>query len=176
MRRLRTLSSRRLAAIVAAVAALAVTAGIAQAGLIGSDPKPQPKVLDRAIVDAVNAPAPAGVSARIEFTNGLLPSGSLPNGAGGPLAAGAEGRVWFAGDGRFRLELQSEEGDAQIVSDGRRLSVYDATSETVYRLALPQEKREADRREPATLADVRRGLERLADCLLYTSPSPRDRS
>ena len=172
MRRLRTLSSRRLAAIVAAVAALAVTAGIAQAGLIGSDPKPQPKVLDRAIVDAVNAPAPAGVSARIEFTNGLLPSGSLPNGAGGPLAAGAEGRVWFAGDGRFRLELQSEEGDAQIVSDGRRLSVYDATSETVYRLALPQERREADRREPATLADVRRGLERLAEAWTLSGAQP----
>jgi len=172
MRRLRTLSPRRLAAIVAAVVALAVTAGIAQAGLIGSDPKPEPKALDRAILDAVNAPAPAGLSARIEFTNGLLPSGSLPGGGGGPLAAGAQGRVWFAGDGRFRLELQSEEGDAQIVSDGRQLSVYDATSKTVYRLALPADERDRADREPATLADVRRGLERLAQAWTLSGAEP----
>ena len=172
MRRLRTLSPRRLAAIAAAVIALAVTAGIAQAGLMGSDPKPQPKALDRAILDAVNAPAPAGVSARIEFTNGLLPSGSLPNGAGGPLAAGAEGRVWLAGDGRFRLELQSEEGDAQVVSDGRQLSVYDATSKTVYRLALPQDRSDHAGRETATLADVRRGLERLAQAWTLSGAQP----
>jgi len=172
MRRLRTLSSRRLAAIAAAVAVLAVTAGIAQAGLIGSDPKPRPKALDRAIVDAVNAPAPAGVSARITFTNGLLPSGSLPAGAGGPLAAGAEGRLWLAADGRLRLELQSDRGDAQIVSDGRQLSIYDSASETVYRVAVPQEKGERAEREPATLAGVRRGLERVARAWTLSGAQP----
>ena len=78
MRRLRTLSSRRLIAIVAAVAVLATTAAIAQAGLIGGEPKPEPKALDRAILDAANAPAVEGISARIAFTNGLLPSG-LPS-------------------------------------------------------------------------------------------------
>ena len=108
MRRLRTLSSRRLIAIVAAVAVLAASAAIAQAGLIGGEPKPEPKALDRAILDAANAPAVEGISARIEFTNGLIPSGSLPGGGSSPLAAGADGRLWMARDGRFRLELQSE--------------------------------------------------------------------
>ena len=118
MIRLRTLSSRRLIAIVAAVAVLAATAAVAQAGLIGSDPKPEPKALDRAILDAVNAPVPEGVSARISFTNGLIQAGSLPGGGAGPILSGAEGRLWAARDGRFRLELQSERGDAQITSDG----------------------------------------------------------
>ena len=49
----------------------------------------------------------------------------------------------MADDGRFRLELQSERGDAQIASDGKTLSVYDASSKTVYRVALPAEKRQA---------------------------------
>jgi outer membrane lipoprotein-sorting protein len=171
MRRLRTLSTRRLTAIAVAVAALAVTAGIAQAQL-GSDPKPQPKPLDRAIADAINAPAPAGVTARITFINALLPAGSMPNGSGGPLLAGAEGRLWLARDGRMRLELQSERGDAQIFSDGERLSVYDSRSHTVYRVAIPQKREQHAERKPATLADVRRGLERLAQAWTLSGAQP----
>ena len=172
MRRLRTLSSRRLIAIVAAVAVLATTAAIAQAGLIGGEPKPEPKALDRAILDAANAPAVEGISARIEFTNGLIPSGSLPNGGSSPLAAGAAGRLWMAGDGRFRLELQSESGDAQIASDGRTLSVYDASAKTVYRLALPDERPDEADRGPVTLEQVRRGLDRLARAWTLSGAEP----
>ena len=172
MRRLRTLSSRRLIAIVAAVAVLAATAAIAQAGLIGADPKPEPKALDRAILDAANAPAVAGISARISFTNGLLPSGSLPNGGESALAAGADGRLWMARDGRFRLELQSDAGDAQIASDGRTLSIYDASAKTVYRVAMPEERPRKGEREPATLADVRRGLDRLARAWTLSGAKP----
>jgi outer membrane lipoprotein-sorting protein len=173
MRRLRTLSPRRLSAVVAAVVLLAASAAIAQAGLIGGDPKPEPKPLDRAILDAANAPAVDGVSARISFTNGLLPSGSLPGGGASPLAAGADGRLWMARDGRFRLELQSEAGDAQIASDGRMLSVYDASAKTVYRVALPDERPEkAERGEPVTLAEVRRGLDRLARAWTLSGARP----
>ena len=171
MRRLRTLSTRRLTAIAVAVAALALTAGIAQAQL-GSDPKPEPKALDRAIADAVNAPAPAGVSARIEFTNGLLPAGSTSGGAGGPLLSGAEGRLWLAGDGRMRLELQSDRGDAQVVSDGKRLSVYDADSDTVYRVAIPQGRTQHADGEATSIADVRRGLEKLAQAWTLSGARP----
>src|SRR5215204_2578036 len=107
MRRLRTTSTRRLVAIAAALVALALTGALAQAAISGSDPKPDPKPLDRAVHDAITAPPLDGVSARVTFTNGLLPSGSLPQGAASPLA-GAEGRLWLAGDGRVRIELQSE--------------------------------------------------------------------
>jgi outer membrane lipoprotein-sorting protein len=172
MRRLRTLSSRRLTAIVAAVALLAATAAIAQAGLIGADPKPAPKALDRAILDAANAPAVPGVSARIQFKNGLLPSGALPRGGPSPLASGADGRLWITRDGRFRLELQSEAGDAQISSDGETLSVYDASSKTVYRVALPQRRSRPAQSEPTTLGDVRRGLDRLARAWTLSGAKP----
>jgi outer membrane lipoprotein-sorting protein len=173
MRRLRTTSTRRLYAIAAAVAVLAAGGGIAQAALGGSDPRPAPKPLDRAVLDAVNAPAVAGVSARIEFTNGLLPGGSLPHGGGSPLASGAEGRLWLAADGDLRLELQSDAGDAQITSDGERISVYDSTSNTVYRMDAPREDARPERDdEPATLADVRRGLDRLAEAWTLSGAQP----
>lgn len=56
---------------------------------------------------------------------------------GSPLLTGASGRLWLTNDGHLRLELQSDSGDAQIVSDGKTLSVYDASSNTAYELALP---------------------------------------
>ena len=142
MRYLRTASTTRIVTLLAAVVALVLSAGFAQAAL-DSDPKPDPKPLDRAILDAVNAPAVDGVSARVTFTNGMLPSGSLPHGAASPLAAGAEGRLWLAGDGRMRLELQSEAGDAQIVAGDDRLTIYDSSSETAY--VLPVERGEQKR-------------------------------
>ena len=160
MRRLRTTSTQRLVTIVAAVVALALTGALAQAAISGNDNKPEPKLLDRAVHDAISAPPVDGVSARITFTNGLLPSGSLPNGGGSPLAAGAEGRLWLA-DGRARLELQSDAGDAQIVADGERLTVYDSSAETAYTMPLPAGKEGPAREEPS-LEDVRRGLDRLA--------------
>jgi len=172
MRRLRTLPTSRLAAIVAAVAVLAASAAVAQAGLIGSDPKPQPKALDRAILDAANAPPVDGISARIAFTNALIPSGALPNGGSSPLVAGAKGRAWIARDGRFRLELQSDAGDAQIASDGHTLTVYDASAKTVYRVAVPQEKPDRSAHERATLAGVRRGLDRLAQAWTLSGARP----
>jgi outer membrane lipoprotein-sorting protein len=170
MRFLRTTSTPRLLILLAATVALVLSAGFAQAALSGSE-KPDPKPLDRAILDAVNAPAVEGVSARVTFTNGLLPSGSLPSGAGSPLAAGAEGRLWLADDGRIRLELQSQAGDAQIVAGEDRLTVYDSSSETAYVMPLErtQDKRE---REPASLADVRRGLDRLAEAWTLSGAQP----
>src|ERR687897_909631 len=136
MRRLRTTSPERLVAVVAALIALALSGAFAQAAISGSDDKPDPKPLDRAVHDAITAPPVDGVSARVTFTNGLLPSGSLPQGAASPLAAGAEGRLWLAGDGRARLELQSDAGDAQIVADGERLVVYDSGTETAYTMPM----------------------------------------
>ena len=159
MRHLRTASTTRIVTLLAAVVALVLSAGFAQAAL-DSDPKPEPKPLDRAILDAVNAPAVDGVTARVTFTTGLLPAGSLPRGAVSPLAEGAEGRLWLAGDGRIRLELQSEAGDAQIVAGDDRLTIYDSASETAY--VLPMKRGEPQEHEPATLADVQGGLDRLA--------------
>jgi outer membrane lipoprotein-sorting protein len=172
MRRLRTASTRRLYGIVAVVALLAATAGIAQAALSGSPAAPAAKPLDRAVLDALRAPDVSGVSARVKFTNGLLPGGSLPDGAGSPLTQGAEGRLWAAGDGRFRVELQSDRGDAQIVDDGERVTLYDPGSKTAYTAPSQARKQTRDPAEQPTLAGVRRALDRLGQTWTLSGAKP----
>jgi outer membrane lipoprotein-sorting protein len=172
MRRLRTISTRRLYGLVAVIALLAATAGIAQAALTGSASAPPAKPLDRAVLDALRAPEVQGVSARVEFTNGLLPSGSLPGGGASPLLQGANGRVWVAGDGRFRVELQSDRGDAQIVDDGSHVTIYDPASKTAYVAPSQEGGRRHDTGRPPTLADVQRGLNKLATSWTLSGARP----
>jgi outer membrane lipoprotein-sorting protein len=174
---MRTASPRRLAAMVAAAIMLAVSAGIAQAALTGSGPTPAPKALDRAVYDAAHAPAVDGITARVTFTNRLLPSGALPEGTASPLTTGASGRLWLTGDGRLRVELQSPSGDAQIVADGTRFSVYDAASNTVYKGLLPDDMARGasgDRHHGSsvTLDAIRRGLDRLAQRWTLSGAQP----
>jgi outer membrane lipoprotein-sorting protein len=156
MRRLRTTPLHQLGLAAALVVALVIGGvGIAQA--VGGGGTPPPKPLDQAIYDAARAPEPQGITARIHFTNNLLPAGSLPQGSGSPVITGADGRLWLTDDGRLRLELQSDAGDAQIVSDGKHFSVYDAASNTVYKGALPQERQKASKPEP-TIGGIRSSL------------------
>ena len=63
MKRLRTVSTRRLLVIVGAIVVLAITAGIAQGALSSSSPTPAAKPLDRAVLKAVNAPEVDGLTA-----------------------------------------------------------------------------------------------------------------
>ena len=129
-----------------------------------SGPKPPPRSLSGAIHDALTASPVSGFSARITFTNHLFPTGSLP-GSGSPLLTGATGRVWVAHDGRFRLELQSQSGDAQVIGDGKRLRVYDATAGTAYRFRCRRTPARRPRRERPSRAHARRhpgGLARLS--------------
>jgi len=163
MRRLRTISTGRLVALAVAVVVLVAGVGIAQAAL-QSNPKPASKPLDVAVHDALTAPKVDGVTARVHFTNHLIPSGALPEGTVSPLMAGASGRVWIANDGRFRVELQSDAGDAQVVSDGTTLTLYDASTSTAYRVALPQRRDStttSDAHTPPTLAQIDRAIAQL---------------
>jgi outer membrane lipoprotein-sorting protein len=180
MKRLRTASARRLSAILVVATALALTAGIAQGALTGAGPTPSPKALANAILDAFNAPEPDGVTAKIHFTNALLPSGSLPGGAASPLAAGADGRLWIQKSGDFRAELQSDAGDAQIVAVGNKVTVYDASSNTLYRATLPDEARDMTKPdshgdhgdEKLTLAKIQKALDRLAKTWTVSGAEP----
>jgi outer membrane lipoprotein-sorting protein len=163
MKRLRTLSTRRLLVVAGAIALLAVTAGIAQGALSDSNPTPAAKPLDRAVLDGVNAPKVGGITASVTFDNHLIPAGSLPEGSTSPLLSGAKGRLWVTNDGRFRVELQSPSGDAQIVSDGKQVTVYDATSNTVYRFDVPKDAGkesgdQADEHKPVTLEQVDKAI------------------
>jgi hypothetical protein len=151
---LRRLSTRSLIVLVVAGLALAGGAAIAVAAG-GSGPTPPPKPLDQAIHDALAAPTPDGVTARVTFTNKLFPSGALLGGqVGSALLSGASGRLWVTPDGHGRIELQSDAGDVQIVWNPTTLSIFDASSNTVYRVNLPEHTSPAGQDTPPTLAEI----------------------
>jgi hypothetical protein len=177
MNRLRTISTRRLIAIIAGLVVLIAGAGIAQAAIGGNDKVPPRTSLAFAVREALAAPKVDGLSARIEFSNRLIASGSMPAGTASPLLSGASGRLWWANDGSFRLELQSARGDAQIFSDGKTLTIFDARGNTAYRLALPDDadaaKQRAHENDGApSLESVRRSLAQLAQAWNVSGPNP----
>jgi outer membrane lipoprotein-sorting protein len=163
MRFIRTASTRRLLAALAAAAVLAGGgAAIAIAAGAGG-PVPASKPLASAVHDALTGPPARGVTARIKFTNSLVDSAGLEGGA--PLLKGGSGRLWLS-DGRVRLELQSEQGDSQLVSDGKTFWAYDSSSRTVYRGTVPPERKpDGARRErngSPSLKEIEQGIDRLA--------------
>lgn len=123
---------------------------------VGSGPTPPPKPLAEAVHDALSAPKVEGVSARIQLTNHLLEGANLASSGGGeasqlsssPLISGASGRLWIGSDGRARLELQSEKGDTQILYDGQNVSMYDASTNTLYRYTPESESADEGTRQP----------------------------
>jgi outer membrane lipoprotein-sorting protein len=171
----RRLSTRTLI-VVAAVALLLVTGSVAIARTAlstGTPPPAQP--LDTAILDAAKGDTPAGITARIHFTNTLIGSGSLPTGMTTPLLSGADGRLWVQSGGSFRLELQSDNGDTEISSDGTTISVLDASSNTVYRLPLSQSKDTSHAMPsegPLTLAKIDAALAHLGTELSIGGATP----
>ena len=151
---MRRLMTRRLLVLtLATCAALATCTALALAALGGSGAKPPDKPLAQAVHDAAAAAPVQGVTARIEFTNRLIDSSMLSG--SNPLLAGASGRLWASRDGRLRLELQSSQGDVQVMSDGRTATIYDATSNTVYKVTLPQQ-RGKDTKQPDGVPSVQR--------------------
>jgi outer membrane lipoprotein-sorting protein len=176
---LRRISTLRLLAIGAALALFAaVTAAIALAATAGG-PAPPPKPLDEAVRDALAAPPPEGVTARVHFTDNLVGE-SILEGAD-PLLGGASGRLWASADGRLRLELQADvskgsAGDFELLLDGRDFSVYDPGTETVYKGTLPGHGRtdEEGKGEPPSLAQVREGIEEAARHADLSGATPSD--
>jgi len=173
---LRRLSTRSLIIVLVAACVLAAgeTAIAIAAG--GGGPTPPPKPLDQAIHDAVTAGHTDGVTARVRFTNNLFPSGALLGQAASALMSGASGRLWLTGDGRGRIELQSDAGDVQIVWDPQTISVYDASSNTVYRANLPQQTSTSgtDTNTPPTLAEIDSFLTNLGADWALTGAQPTD--
>ena len=136
MRYLRTVSTRRLLAMIAGVVAVIAGGTAIAVAAGGSGPKPPPESLARAVHGALTAPAVQGISARISFTNHLIGSTNLQG--TDPILSGATGRLWISNDGRMRLELQSDSGqDAQVLVSKSGFWIYDPSSNTQYRGALP---------------------------------------
>ncbi|MCW3038447.1 MAG: outer rane lipoprotein carrier protein LolA [Solirubrobacterales bacterium] len=157
MSSLRRLSTRRLASLTGgALALIAAAAVLASSALSSGGAVPPAKPLAAAIHDALAAPAVSGLTARIAFTDKLVDSSILPTGS--PLLKGGTGRLWASADGRARLELQSDNGDTQIVLTPQRVTLYDQQSDAVYQALLP-----ADRAGAATGNDAADGVPTIAD-------------
>jgi len=142
---LRRLPLSRLLLLCGLVVALGVSA-TAIAFALGTGPIPNEKPLAEAVHDALAAPPVEGFSANVTLNDHLIEGASLASGGGeasqfasSPLLSGAPGRVWIAKDGRVRLELQAEKGDTEIYYDGHTLSVFDASTNTVYRYVAPSQ-------------------------------------
>lgn len=136
MKFLRTASTRSL---VAAIAGLVIVIGggtaIAVAASSGG-PVPRHEPLARAVHGALSAPAVQGISARITFTNHLIDASNIQG--SDPILQGASGRLWYSpGTRQLRIELQSDNGDGQVVVNDRSFWIYDPTSNTVYEGSLP---------------------------------------
>lgn len=180
MKFLRTISTRRLLALIAGfVSAIVAGAAIAVAAS-GPGPKPPPKPLPNAIRSALTSPAPIGITARISFTNHLIPSGNIQG--SDPILTGATGRLWLSSDHRLRLELQSDSGngDAQIVVDKTSFWVYDPTARTVYKGTIPQDAHKAKAAKDAhdtgipSVAQIQKRLTELANHVNLTGAIPSD--
>lgn len=145
MKFLRTVSTRRLLAMIAGlIVAIAVGATIAVAAA-GTGPVPPRQRLARAIHGALAAPAVAGISARISFSDHLIDASEIQG--SDPILTGASGRLWLSDDGRARLELQSSNGqDAQAVVTQKSFWLYDPSSNTVYEGKLPSRSGSASKR------------------------------
>jgi outer membrane lipoprotein-sorting protein len=149
---LRRLSLSRLLLLCGLVVALGVSL-TALAFALDTGPVPPAKPLSEAIHDALAGAHEhpiEGVSAQIQWTNHLLEGANLASGGGeagqlssSPLISGASGRLWISKEGHVRLELQSEKGDTQIYYDGHTVSMYDASSNTLYKFTPPTHEGEA---------------------------------
>jgi outer membrane lipoprotein-sorting protein len=171
---LRRISTRHLVLLCTGVVAAAVGATALAIAATSGGPTPPAKPLAVALRDALRAPAPPGVTARIRFTNHLIDSSGIQG--ANPVLTGATGRLWASSDGRLRIELQSERGDAQFVSDRRRFWAYDGSSNTVYRGTLPQRRGERAHRAHRlpTLVQIQRAITRLGRRVSLSGAIPSD--
>jgi outer membrane lipoprotein-sorting protein len=155
---LRTASTSRLLVLLATVV-VALVAGVAIAlGASSGGSTPPAVPLATAVHDAATAPAPAGITATIKFTNNLLPTSALAGQVGSALITGASGRLWLTNDGRGRLELQSDAGDVQVVWNDALVTIYDASSNTAYELKLPASSGDSTTHTPPTVDEIANAL------------------
>jgi outer membrane lipoprotein-sorting protein len=161
MKFLRTVSTRRLLAMIAGLV-LAAAAGTAIAVAAGGPgPLPPAKPLAQAIHQGLAAPSVSGITAQISFTNHLIDSTNIQG--SDPILTGASGRLWLSSDHRLRLELQSNNGDAQVVVSGGAFWIYDPSSNTVYTGQVPKALTSTKNRAEAipTIAQIQRDLQQV---------------
>jgi outer membrane lipoprotein-sorting protein len=176
IRFLRTASARRLVGLSVIVVAIGASVVAIASAAGGSGPVPAPATRAEAIHNAISGPTAAGLSADVKFTNHLIDSSSIQG--GDPLLLGGTGRVWVGQGGRFRLELQGDNGDPQITSDGTTVTIYDPTANTAYRATLPKDKAsdnpDAGKDTPPTLGDIQTELDKIMNKVNLSEAVPTD--
>jgi outer membrane lipoprotein-sorting protein len=168
MKFLRTASTTRLLAVIGGVI-IAVAAGTAIAvAATSGGPVPAPKPLAASIHKALAAKPVTGIAADITFTNNLISSDNLPGETADPLLQGTRhGRVWLSNDGRMRIELQGDNGDANLVVNKTSFWVSDPMQQTVYEGTLPADKsgssatKDKAAQQIPTVAQIQKRLSRL---------------
>jgi outer membrane lipoprotein-sorting protein len=184
---LRRLALPRLLLLCGLVVAIGISA-TALAFAVDSGPVPPSKPLARAVTDALAGGPVDGFSARVKFTNHLIEGSELASGengggiAGNPLLTGASGRVWVSGDGRLRLELQSERGDTQVIYDGHTLQLYDGSDNTLYRYTPEHDGTDGNTdggpgthdHQPPSLQQVEEGIAHVREHAVLSGATPTD--
>jgi outer membrane lipoprotein-sorting protein len=175
---LRTISTRRLLAVIFGVVVTCVLGTTIAIAAVGNGPVPPPASLADAIHGALEGKPVTGVSANISFTNNLFSGSSIES--SDPLITGATGRLW-ATDGHLRIELQSGngDGDGQIVLNGRSFWAYDPTSNTVYEGVLPPQSSHSGTADSGadtlpTVAEIQNRLNRLSRHVDVSGATPTD--
>jgi hypothetical protein len=164
MKFLRTASTGRLLALIGGlIAAIAAGTAIAVAAT-GTGPVPKAKPLARAVHDALAATPVKGITADISFTNNLISSDDLPGEAADPLLQGTRhGRVWLSDDGRLRIELQGDNGDANLVVNKSSFWISDPMQNTVYEGTLPADAKGKAGKADAKHANAAHGVPTVAE-------------
>ena len=180
MKYLRTVSTHRLLATLTGLVVAAAGGTAIALAASGSGPVPPRSGLAPALHKALSAPAVTGLSARITFTNNLIDTSAIQGSGLGsdPILTGARGRLWLSSD-RLRLELQSANGDAQVLVSKGSFWISDPSSNTVYKGTLPQGKStaKAGATKPDTLpsiAQIQSDLNRLMGSVNISGATPSD--
>ncbi len=179
MKILRTISTQRLLAIIAGLI-IAVAGGTAIAfAAAGNGRVPPRESLAQALHQAATAPSPNGIFARITFTNHLIDSSDLQG--TDPILSGASGRLWLSpSTHEMRLELQGDNGDAQVVVKNGAFSIYDPMSNVVYKGTLPADAATPGNTDKAatepvpSVAQIQTQLNQLLQQLSVVGPTPRN--
>ena len=177
MKYLRTVSTRRLLALIAASLVIVAGGTAIAVAASGTGPVPAAEPLAQAIHQGLGARPVTGITARITFTNHLIDSSSIQG--SDPILTGASGRLWLDPvNHRLRLELQSHNGDAQVVVDNGTLWVYDPTAKTVYQGKLPADTGRSASTKPGhalpTVASIQSDLNHVMARVNLTGAIPSD--
>jgi outer membrane lipoprotein-sorting protein len=180
MKFLRTASTGRLMGIIGGAAAvIAVCAAVAVAATSGG-PVPKRQSLARAVHQALLAPAVKAITARVSFTNNLINTSELQGQGADPLLQGGTGRLWMSSAAHeLRLEVQGQNGDAQVLVHNRSFWMYDPSSRTVYEGTLPTQTgskshKSAGHEAVPSVAQIQSGISHLMHHALVSGAIPGD--